>query len=301
MASTSPRKPRSERTDRRSLPEYRRAGSARRRGPRLAGYGLLTTVSCAAVALAALPATPSSAGAEPRTPHAAPATSGGSNGIEKQSAQQIAGRSSKALQGASSLHAHLNDKSARSDPRRPSSTDLRLDRKGDCTAGLGYSNGGQVSLVKRGNQVWLRPNDTFWKTQLPGKTGRSAASFLHGRWVHGTTSSNFLQSAARLCDLNGFRKQVQTAAMGVGALHKGRATLVAGTRTVPLSGSRSGRSSTVFVSAVGTPFPLRATVHSSQANVDVTLSDYNKPVQTKTPPSSDSVDVAKLESRLSSG
>ncbi|GHH77968.1 lipoprotein [Streptomyces sulfonofaciens] len=268
----------------------------------LAGYGLVTTVGCAAVALLALPAAPSSAGAPPRTPSGAPATDGGNNGIERLSARQIADRSSKALRGASSLHARLDDRAARSDRHRPSSTDLRLDRRGNCTAGLGYSDGGRVSLVKRGNQVWLRPNDTFWKSQLPGRTGRAAASFLNGRWVHGTTSSNFLKEAARLCDLNGFRQEIGSAAMTASStLRKGRTTSVAGTRAVPLTGTRSGRSSTVFVSAEGTPFPLRATVRGKQANVVVTLSDYNKAVPSKTPPASDSVDVSKLEARLSAG
>lgn len=300
MTWMSPRRARPARADRTDRAD-RADGADGRARARAAGYGLVTTVSCAAAVLLALPAPAAPARAPAGPAVAAPATTGAGNGVERQSARQIAARTSRALQGATSLHTHLVDRTARLNKHRPMTTDLRLDRRGNCQARLTYANGGNVALVKRGTHVWLRPNDTFWKTQVPGKAGRTAASFLHGRFVQGTTSSAFLQEAARLCDLRGFRKEIDTAATGASTLHKGRTTTVAGTRSVPISGRRNGRNTTVFVSAVGTAFPLRATVRGRTANVMVNLSDFNKPVPSKTPAPSDSVSVSELEARLSGG
>ncbi len=287
MTETSPERPRRARADRASRS--------------LAGYGLLAaaggTAAVLALSAAPAPAPAASARAPSVAPVRAPATTGGGNGIEQLSAREIADRTKKALLAADSLHARLTDETARTSKHRPSAADLTLDRQGNCTGSLTFGQNGHILLVKRGNEVWLRPDKEFLKKEIP-KAGATIARVLGDRYVHGTVSNQFLRRAARFCDLDTFRKEIEAATTGASGLTKGQPTTVAGTRTVPLTGKQGKRSSTLYVAAEGTPYPLKAVVKGNQANVVTTLNGFNQPVPSKTPSASDSVDVSKLANQL---
>jgi hypothetical protein len=257
----------------------------------------------AATAAATATATATATAASARGPAPAPvparaqATTGGGNGIEKLSARKIADKAEKALLNARSLHVRLTDTAAGDSRHRPSQANLTLDRQGNCTGSLTFGQGGSVELVKRGDEVWLRADEQFWKKQVPG-AGGVIDRVVGDRYVHGNVDNAFLKKAARFCDLDTFRSQIKAATTGAGTLDKGRPTTVSGTRTVPLTGKQGDRSSTVYVSAEGTAYPLKAVVKGESVAVTTTLSGFNKPVPSKTPSSSDSVDVSKLTDRL---
>jgi hypothetical protein len=284
-------------------PERQRGGHRPRPRPRprprlgiLTGHGLLASAGATAAVLA-LAQAPAPADTAHAPPAAVPAATGGSNGIEQLSARQIADRTKKALLSAGSLHARLTDSSARTSRHRPSAADLTLDRKGNCTGGLTFGTAGHVAVVKRGDEVWLRPDSAFLKQQVP-HVGGLIARVLRGRYVHGDLSNGFLRRVTRFCDLDTFRKEVEAATTGAGNLGKGRPTTVAGTRTVPLTGRQGNRSSTLYVSAEGTPYPLKTVVKGNQKDLVMTLNRFDQPVPSKTPSGSDSVDVSKLQQQL---
>lgn len=278
-----------------------RHGLRRTRG--LAGYGLLAAAGCTGLAVLALPAAPPGAGAAPAAaprpvPAGAPAT-GSANGVEQQSARTVAARARKAMLDANSLHARLTDSRARTGTHRPSALDVTLDRQGNCTGRVTLGRGGSVQVIKRGDEVWVRPDRQFWKAQVSSDAAGAITRALGDRYVHGTVHDSLLRRAAGFCDLDTFDRHIEAASTGAGALHKGTPTTLNGTRTVPVTGRRDSAAVELWVAAEGTPYPLKATTQDGHRTVTATLDSFNRPVPSATPSASDSVEVSKLKDRLS--
>lgn len=74
--------------------------------------------------------------------------------------------------------------------------------------GTGGADGGTVELVKRGDELWMKPDTTFWKSQVEGGAGELAAQVFKGRYVHGNANDGLLKSLGDTCDLNAFQAQL---------------------------------------------------------------------------------------------
>ncbi|MEV5607611.1 hypothetical protein [Streptomyces sp. NPDC052225] len=216
------------------------------------------------------------------------------------SARELADDARQELLDAHSLHLTFTNRSDdTSDARTPAAFDLRLDEDGNCAGslrmGTGGADGGSVELVKRGDEVWMKPDATFWKTQVPGGAGDLAAQLFGDRYMHGTTDDPMLDGLAETCDLDAFRKQLDN---GSGAaqdqLTKGDETKVAGTDVVPLTGRDDKNTITLYVTADDPHQLVRATEKGPDENITMTLTDYDKPVPSKTPSADESVDISKL-------
>ncbi|KUO21733.1 N-acetyltransferase [Streptomyces dysideae] len=82
----------------------------------------------------------------------------------------------------------LTDRSAatRTSRTQPTSMDLALDRDGNCVGTMEMgSDGGSVEIVKRGEEVWMKPDTAFWKAQVPGGEGDEVAELFKNRYIHG--------------------------------------------------------------------------------------------------------------------
>ncbi|MFZ3598059.1 hypothetical protein [Streptomyces sp. BH104] len=231
---------------------------------------------------------------------AGPAVAGDGDAEDK-SAQQLADAAKKELLDAKSLHLTMKNGSADKDTRTPALVDLRLDENGNCTGrlrmGTGGAKGGTVDLVKRGDEVWVKPDATFWKAQLPGRSGDLAAQLIGDRYVHGSTDDPMLDGLSGTCDLDAFRDQLKDGSDRATKeeLTKGDQKKVAGTEVVPLtpSGDTKGRI-TLYVTADEPHRLVRATEKGAGESLSMTLTDYGKPVPKKTPPADDSIDVSEL-------
>ncbi|MCX4392655.1 hypothetical protein [Streptomyces sp. NBC_01767] len=220
------------------------------------------------------------------------------DGIDKLSAQQIADRSRDALLSARSLH--LSARGELGDNSPPMALDLTLDRDGNCTGSvdLGKSQG-SVRIVKRGDDIWVKPDANFWKNQVPGG-GSAFAAILNGRYMKGSADDPRLRDLANGCDLDTFRKLVgDNADNDRGTLNKGRRTTLDGAPVVPLTRMRDGRTLTTDVAATGKPYPLRITVQGAGADAVVGFSAFDKPVPTTTPPPDQTYDISALLGRTS--
>ncbi|MFI5772315.1 hypothetical protein ACIA74_28075 [Streptomyces sp. NPDC051658] len=219
-------------------------------------------------------------------------------GIDKLSAQQIADRSRDALLSARSLHLSMRGDLGDSAP--PMTLELTLDRDGNCNGSvdLGHSQG-SVRIVKRGDQVWVKPDANFWKNQVPGG-GSAFAAILNGRYMKGSATDPRLRSLADGCDLDTFQKLVgDNADNDRGTLNKGRKTTLGGAPVVPLTRMRDGRTLTMYVAATGKPYPLRITIRGGGADAVVGFSAFDKPVPTTTPPPDQTYDISALLGRTS--
>ncbi|MFB7211809.1 hypothetical protein [Streptomyces sp. NPDC056255] len=221
------------------------------------------------------------------------------NGIDKLSAQQIADRSRDALLSAHSLHLSARGELGEDTP--PMTLELTLDRDGNCNGSvdLGHSQG-SVRIVKRGDDVWVKPDANFWKNQVPGG-GSAFAAILNGRYMKGSAEDPRLRDLANGCDLDTFRKLISdNADNDRGTLNKGHKTTLAGAPVVPVTRVRDDRTVTTYVAATGKPYPLRITVRGGGTDAVVGFSAFDKPVPTTTPPPDQTYDISALLGRTSS-
>ncbi|WP_432167718.1 hypothetical protein [Streptomyces sp. bgisy031] len=231
-----------------------------------------------------------------------PALADDGGDASKLSAQQLADDAKKELLGAKSLHVLLKNNSAGPpDAQSPAVLDLALDQDGNCagslTMGTGGAEGGTVELIKRGGELWMKPDTTFWKTQVTGGAGELAAQYFNGRYVHGSANDELLKTFGDTCDLNAFQAQVDSGPSGgpPAKLTKGKETKVDGTDVVPVSGRTDDSQVVLFITAKDPHRLVRATEKTGDLRTTMTLTDYNRPVPSATPSKDESVDVSKLQ------
>ncbi|MFI9648520.1 hypothetical protein ACIHAA_19745 [Streptomyces sp. NPDC052040] len=216
-----------------------------------------------------------------------------------QSPQQLAAQAQGALRKATSVRIHYEDRSAAaaSSITVPSAMNLALDRSGNCAGTLSLGRqGGMVQIVKRGTDVWLKPNTAFWTAELPGDRGAAAAREFKNHYIHGSTTNMVFSGVVNACSLQDL--QAAATATPPATLKEGLATTVNGTRVVPLSFRTNGTTSTLYVTT-GAPHRLyRAAQKGPGTDLTLTFTDYNVPVPAKVPPASQSLDVSRLQGLL---
>jgi hypothetical protein len=216
------------------------------------------------------------------------------------SARQLADEARDNLRDAESVHLKLTDRGedTAGSRTRPVSMDLALDREGNCAGTLKLArDGGTVEIVKRGEQVWMKPDTAFWKAQVPGGQGDEVAELFENRWIHGSTRDAMLKGMADTCDLDSLQDDIGSDDPPAG-LKRGDRTERDGTEVYPVSGKDEGKNITMYVTA-GSPHRVVEIVQrGGGTDRSVTFDDYDEPVPTRTPPAKDSVDVDELQDEL---
>lgn len=218
------------------------------------------------------------------------------------SADELAEQAKDNFLEAKSVHLRYTERSEApsGDRTRPAALDLALDQDGNCVGSLTMaSGGGHVDLVKRGDQVWMKPDAAFWKAQLPGPQGNAAAELFKDRYVHGTTENDLLKGMAETCDLAEFQHEVEGEVTDEAELTKGAETTRDGTDVIPLSSTDDGKEHVLYVTSDEPHLLAEATEKSGSAGketfIDLRFDDYDKPVPSKTPPPDETVEVDRLQ------
>ncbi len=219
------------------------------------------------------------------------------------SARQLAEQAQDHLLAARSVHLKLTDRSkgVNTSRTRPASMDLSLDRDGNCAGTLRMgAKGGSVEIIKRGDEVWMKPDTAFWKAQAPGREGEAIAELFKNRYIHGSTRDTLLKGMAGTCDLNTFQQAIVTPGSPSGgpALTKGRETKLHGTKVIPLTGEEHGDKAVLYVTSDSPHLLVEATQKGHGTDTTLTVTDYDKPVPSGTPSPDESVDVGKLRDEL---
>ncbi|MEW1753781.1 hypothetical protein ACIQU1_11800 [Streptomyces angustmyceticus] len=229
---------------------------------------------------------------------AAGASDGGEGDLADKSAQQISDESLRQLLAAQSLRLRTETSAD------PTKLDLTLDRAGNCTGAVSKGEFGRVDLVKRGDQVWMKPDAAFWKTQFPGKKGDDAASRYKDTYLHGTTKNAFLRGVTAACDLKAFQRSAtgsKKPSSGTPSpshsvsLTKGRPTTEDGTRVLPVVKKAHGAVQTLYVAIDGKHYPRKLTAEVDHETGTILLSNYDTPVSTKTPAPGETADISALD------
>ncbi|MFC8593608.1 hypothetical protein [Streptomyces atroolivaceus] len=216
--------------------------------------------------------------------------------IESLPAAQIADRSREALLDARSVH--LRAQGDLGKDRAAMTVDLSLDRDGNCVGGVDLGKDkGSVEIVKRGQDVWVKPDADFWENQVP-IGGQTFEEILDGRYMKGSATDSRLRPVVEACDLDTFRELVtdNTGTAGT-TFTKGGVTTVDGIRTVPVTTVGHGQRITAYVDTGGEHHPVRITVRGDGSDAAVDLSRFDKPVPAATPPPEQTVDVSAVLGR----
>ncbi|MGW1839535.1 hypothetical protein [Streptomyces sp. NPDC002067] len=232
--------------------------------------------------------------------------SGDEGDLAGKSAEQISELARKELLAATSLRLRT---STSVDATR---LDLTMNRSGDCTGAISKGRYGKVELIKHGREIWLKPDDAFWKGQLSADAAASVIARVKGRYLHGTTDDPLPASIAAACDLAAFQKQ--TAGSGSSesptppppgsspepklTLRKGKPTVQEGTRVLPILKTRGNASQTLYVAIDGKHVPRRMTAEVDHQTATILLSDYGAHVSSKTPTRAQSLDISEVEDQL---
>ncbi|MGW2426430.1 hypothetical protein ACWC0C_45870 [Streptomyces sp. NPDC001709] len=222
----------------------------------------------------------------------------GDNGIEKKSPQEIAHLANQALRSAQSEHLRAKDSGpAASRGDAVSAMDFRLDRKANCTGSFTLGDKGSAQLVKQGDEVWVKPDAAFWKSQFPGGKGTKAANQVKNRYVHGKNDDPVLKelfgNTSRLCDLKAYQRVSSN--QHVLGERKDGTTTVDGMRAVRITGRyANGTRLAEYVATRGKPYPIKLTEKGKDIDRIFLITDYDKPVPSATPPANQSVDASKL-------
>ncbi|WP_043265727.1 hypothetical protein [Streptomyces sp. CT34] len=227
---------------------------------------------------------------------------GGEGDLANRTAQQISDDAVHELLAAKSLRLRS---ATSTDPTR---LDLTLDRDGNCAGHISKGPLGRVDLVKRGKDVWMKPDAAFWKSQFPGEEGSADARAYQGRFLHGTTDDDFLQRLTAACDLRGFQRQL--AAPDTSSppdspspsftLTKGRPTTEEGTRVLPVTKKGGGAAQTVYVAIEGRHYPRKLVTEIDGETGTIQLGDYDRPVPSRTPDPGATTDISVLEGPVQS-
>jgi len=219
--------------------------------------------------------------------------------IDSLTAEQISDRARDALLAAKSLH--LSTRGDLGEPGAPTSMDLSLDRDGNCAGAMRLGKEGSVEIIKRGGTVWMKPDEAFWKSQIPGG-GSAVAELIAGRYLKGSAGDSMLKGLAEVCDLDSFQKMLtDNPKIPRTDPTKGKKTKLDGDDVIPLTTTSQGRKLTMYVAAAGKPYPLRLQVEKSRTDstpATVSFSDFDKPVPSKTPPPDETVDLSALRDQV---
>lgn len=213
-------------------------------------------------------------------------------GLDGLSGQEIAEKAAKQLNSAAALRLELKARDLR--------MQLSLDEKANCAGKVGIPGKGSIQMIKHGRTVWLKPDARFWKHQMGGEQGTSAAKRFKGAWIKGSSRDTTLGGAGvgTACDLDAFRAAAG-ADVGPGPHWKrGGHTEVRGHDAVAVTRQKGDVKITMLVSAEGKPRPLLLDRSAGSEHDQIHLGRYGKPVTPTKPPGGRSVDVSELRDSL---
>ncbi|MEU2394808.1 hypothetical protein [Streptomyces sp. NPDC007369] len=215
----------------------------------------------------------------------------GGNGIEDKPAHVIAETGRQSLLTARSLHWEGQTK----DASGTYVVDFRLDREGNCVGTVEVvPKGGRLEIIKRGQDVWMKPDATFMRVQVPEETGKATSEMLRGRWMHGRADDASLREFSAACNVAHLQDAYMPEPFAEDDVEKGAKALVRGTPAITVTGRSGADWATFYVATEGKPYLLRIQGQIGGVQGEADFSEYDKPVPSKTPPPADSVDVSDL-------
>ncbi|MFD7701710.1 hypothetical protein [Streptomyces caelestis] len=168
--------------------------------------------------------------------------------------------------------------------------DLAVDVHGSCNGTVSSRSTGTWHIIRKGSLVHFKAEEEYWRAAFgremtAGRTEEMVAHFT-GRWIK--PPKGMSEIVGNMCDGVTSRIEALSRASGGSTTREADAT-VNGRPVAVLSDTTT----TVYVAKKGKPYALRITTTGDEPT-DVTLTDYDKPVDTTPPPPDQVLDPTTL-------
>lgn len=193
---------------------------------------------------------------------------------------EIADRAMKATTGASSLRMK-GDVSDDTDGNIR--IDMALNKKGECAGTMSMAGQGKADLVKTGDTVYMKYDESFLRAQSKGESKAdtdAAVAMLAGKWTKMAVKGQDAKDIASFCDLNSVLGGAED---GNSDATRGKTTTVDGTPAIVLHEKDGKDRYTLYVATEGKPYVLRVDGSSAKEPLSLGFSDYEQPVPAKKP------------------
>jgi hypothetical protein len=140
-----------------------------------------------------------------------------------------------------------------------------------------------VNVIRVGADTFLKSSDDFWKSQLSAQEYSTLQSKLHNHWVQNPTFSGTFAQLERFTQKDTFVNSLVDK-KNPSSFLRGAEKTVSGIKVVPLTDHTSG--ATIYVAAVGKPYPMRANGQKGATSATATFSDWDKDFAVTAPPTS---------------
>ena len=254
--------------------------TSRYAGRRVVAAALTGTAVLGAAAACSSSGSPAASSTSATTGTTASASAQG-GALASLSADQIASRAIANLKTVSSVHVNGSLKSS----GQNIALNLTLGTQG-CTGTMGINGEGSFILLKIGNTLWIKPDDTFWKHAAGSDASSAVMSLLSGKYIKPSAKGSSLASIGALCDPAQFAKSFGGNMTG---MVKGTTTTIAGQSALQIKDT--GDTASAYVTESANPEFLRLDGGGSNGTLDFT--QYNAPLHLTPPPSAKVLDGAK--------
>jgi hypothetical protein len=136
-----------------------------------------------------------------------------------------------------------------------------------CTGIVGEAGTGSLALVVIGQTVWIKPDDTMWKSLVGSSHGAAAIALVNGRYLESSAGdASSLASLISLCDPHTLVAGINQSA----SFTKGTITTVNGERVLPLEDKAHGGTMDVTDDSVPEITQLSGSGNGDSGKIDFT-------------------------------
>ncbi|MGW1463092.1 hypothetical protein ACWCPT_01875 [Streptomyces sp. NPDC002308] len=194
----------------------------------------------------------------------------------------------KNIRKATSLHLALDMKTADGPMKAQFSTSIG---SGTCTGSMDMGDQGSMSIIKIGETVYLKLDETMLRAQSEGESEadiQAAVDMVADHWMAEKASDPDTKDMVEFCELESLLKEFEdgdTEAKKVGP------TTHAGAPAFRLSEEDGKETYSILVSTGSDPQLLQVSSTGGDEPMTMTFSDFDKPVMAEKPAAKDMVDV----------
>ncbi|MEU6625526.1 hypothetical protein ABZ926_32875 [Streptomyces litmocidini] len=182
---------------------------------------------------------------------------------------------------------------------QPLDIDFAVNDSGECT-GLMKIKGGTAELRRVDRITYMKGDEAFWRASMasqgmPEAQITATLELIKDRWLKIAPGQAGSQDLGGVCDLKSLLADLGKDKERRRGLTRGPDGKVDGTPVATLVKKKAGgETTTVSVSEQGRPYILKMVRKGGKEPGTLVLSDYDKPVDVKTPPPGETVDLSKL-------
>ena len=194
---------------------------------------------------------------------------------------EIADRATKATTGASSLR--MKGDIPDDESGATISLDVLLNKKGECAGTIGMGGKGKAELIKTGDVVYMKFDETLLREQGEGEPKAdtdAAVAMLAGKWTKSKATGSDAKEFEGFCDLGAV---LEGAADTNSDASRGKTATVDGAPAITLHEKDGKDRYTLYVATEGKPYLLRVDSTAGADQGSITFSDFDKPVPTQKP------------------